>query len=85
MSFVTNGSFDDTEVETSRQAIVSAYQAIARYYVDVKQRRSTSEEEHEVKYTILEGLRVYVQKLKSLVPGKRCSANSRNHRYQRGR
>lgn len=61
LTFAENGAIDDTEVEASRNAIVAAYQGIARFDVRVEaELERPSSELSRVTFTIDEGGRIYV-------------------------
>lgn len=64
LTFAENGGIDDTELESSREAIIAAYQAIARYDVQVEAKLDRLDPEHfHVHFEIDEGNRVYVRRV----------------------
>ncbi|MCB9528266.1 MAG: BamA/TamA family outer membrane protein [Myxococcales bacterium] len=64
LTFAENGAIDDTEVESSREAIIAAYQTIARYDVQVFAELDRRDADHFVaEFTIDEGNRVYVREV----------------------
>ncbi len=64
LTFAENGAIDDTEVESSRVAIVDAYQAIARHDVRVDARlERLGPDRSEVTFTIDEGGRIYARRV----------------------
>ncbi len=65
VTFKESGAFDDTEITSSRAAILQAYQAIARYYAKVEARvENPSDGEVRVVFTVDEGPRVFVREVK---------------------
>lgn len=64
LTFAENGGIDETEVESSRDAIIAAYQAIARYDVQVEATLNRLDPDHfHVHFAINEGNRVYVRRV----------------------
>lgn len=64
LTFGESGAFDEQEVEASRQAIVEAYQAVARYFARVEaDPPRVSRERVAVRFRVTEGPRVYVRRV----------------------
>ncbi len=64
LTFKESGSFDATELEASRQAIIAAYHAIAHYYVEVEPVYTRlADRAHRVTFEIKEGQRVYIRRV----------------------
>lgn len=63
LTFAENGAIDDTELESSREAIVAAYQAIARHDVRVEASLKRAPDVSRVRFTIDEGGRIYARRV----------------------
>lgn len=67
VTFKESGAFDETEIESSRVEILTAYQAIARYYARVSARvEKVAEDAVRVVFTVDEGPRVFVREVRLL-------------------
>lgn len=64
LTFAENGAIDETELASSREAIISAYEAIARYDVQVEAELVRLDPGHfQARFVIDEGNRMYVRRV----------------------